>query len=236
MALEHVLGRYEHFLDDEDATIYTGQQGVETYKTPVDFVLSPEQINEFLQKAMDFDFGQSRYSEITGMYVTKLMQNCIDSKEHAPLFYLHVPIELESLGIALKAGRKEIGAAIHITGSLGNHCFTGSEGCSVDVHGNVQHHFARCAKNGVYRAYGGVGYAAAGYSENCTYEFYGCIKSGFDSAKDNTVRAHSGLALKVLKKCVPAGNLLEFVKDGKAERIVRMRDKSRIVQWLMRFR
>ncbi|MDI6738696.1 MAG: hypothetical protein QME12_09390 [Nanoarchaeota archaeon] len=236
MGLEHVLGRYEHFLDDEGEIIYSSLEGVETYKTPVDFVLSPEQINEFLQKAMGFDFGQSRYSEITGMYVTNLMQNCIDSREHTSLFYLHVPIELECLGFGLKAGRKEIGTAIHITGDLGDSCFTGSEGCSVDVHGNVKHNFARRAKNGVYRVHGEAGYAAAGYSENCTYEFYGGINSGFDSAKDNTVRAHSGQALKVLKKCVPAGNVLEFVKDGKAERIVRMRDKSRVVRWLLGMR
>ena len=213
MGLEHVLGKYEFLLNSNMASIYLGATGVETYETTVDFVLSPEEINEFLQKAMDFNFEQSRYSEITGMYVTKLIQNSFNAGHSRSRFHLSMPMELDCIGFGLK-GSLQQNVIVDVDYSLGSSCFTGSERCSAFIVGSVKDNFARCAKNSVFEVKGNTGYATAGYSTGCMYYFYGDIKSGFDCAKGNEFKAYSEQALKTFKKYVPSGNLIWHVKNN----------------------
>lgn len=235
MALEHVLGQYESFLDDKDPDLmfHTDMQKVASVDNPIGFVLSPHEIKEFLQTAVDFDYGQEKYNQITGLYATALIQNCLDAGIHTPIFDIVLTRPLFSFGYGLKAKGKGIGAAFVIRGDLADSGFVAAQGCSVDLHGDAWGNFARCARNCLFNVYGHAGGSVGGYSQNCTYELHAGIWSGFDYAKDNTIRVHSVQALKAMRKDVPAGNLLEFVKDGKAERIVRWRDKSRIVRWLL---
>ena len=232
MGLEHVLGNYEYFLNDEDASIYTGDSGVETYKETIDFVLSPEEINEFLQKAKDFNFGQHRYSETTGMYATKLVQNSIDAENNV-FELITVPFKMDCFGFGLKLKHGEP-VFIDVHGNLGNSCFTGSEGCFIDVHGSVKDQFARCAKDGQYRVTGNAGYGAGGYSERCTYEFGANVLRGFDCAKGNEFRAFTPEGLKTLKKYVPSGNSIYDLTQHKINKVTRLRDRFPFLEHFMR--
>ncbi|MDD4877849.1 MAG: hypothetical protein PHO02_02305 [Candidatus Nanoarchaeia archaeon] len=232
MGLEQALGKYEYFLNDEDASIYIGASGVETYKDKVDFVLSPEEINEFLQKAMDFNFEQHRYSEITGMYVTKLMQNYINACSDYPFFKLDLPVELDCLGFGLKA--KGAFLFLDIKGNLGDSCFTGSLGCSADIFGDVKDNFARCSMHSFFRVTGNVGYGSAGHSQKCVYEFFQKVGRGFDCAESNEFRAFTPEGLKTLKKYVPAGNSISYLEKDKFVDIKRLRDKFPFLEKFMR--
>jgi hypothetical protein len=229
MGLEQVLGKYEYFLNDEDALIYIGASGVETYKDTIDFVLSPDEINEFLQKAKDFDAGQWKYKDTTGMYVTRLMQNTLNAGDN--FLSLVVPMKIDCLGFGLKLNKEA--AFIDIIGDLGDSCFTNSYGCFVDVMGNVKNQFARCAKDSRFRVTGNAGYGSAGYSGRCTYEFGTSVQRGFDCAKHNEFRAFTPEGLSTLKKYVPSGNLIVYTHEGKTTHVRRMRDKYPFLEKFM---
>ena len=234
MGLEHVLGKYGYFLNDEDALMHIGSSGIDTYHDTIDFVLSPKEINEFLQKTRDFNLGQCSYNRITGLYVTKLIQNSFNAGHSR--FHLSMPMELDCVGFGLK-GSLQQNVIVDVDYSLGSSCFTGSERCSAFIVGSVKNNFARCAKNSVFEVKGNTGYATAGYSTGCMYYFYGEIKSGFDCAKGNEFKAYSEQALKTFKKYVPSGNLIWHVKNNDSVHqisITRLRDRFPFLEHFMR--
>ncbi len=232
MGLEQALGKYEYFLDDEDALIYSGASGVETYKDTIDFVLSPDEINEFLQKARGFNFEQSRYSAPPAPPPPKLVQNSIDAGNNV-FELITVPFKMDCFGFGLKLKHGQP-VFIDVHGNLGNSCFTGSEGCFIDVHGSVKDQFARCAKDGQYRVTGNAGYGSAGYSERCAYEFGANVLRGFDCAKGNEFRAFTPEGLKTLKKYVPSGNSIYDLTQHKINKVTRLRDKYPFLEKFMR--
>ena len=234
MGLEHVLGKYGYFLNDEDALMHIGSSGIDTYHDTIDFVLSPKEINEFLQKTRDFNLGQCSYNRITVLYVTKLIQNSFNAGHSR--FHLSMPMELDCVGFGLK-GSLQQNVIVDVDYSLGSSCFTGSERCSAFIVGSVKNNFARCAKNSVFEVKGNTGYATAGYSTGCMYYFYGEIKSGFDCAKGNEFKAYSEQALKTFKKYVPSGNLIWHVKNNDSVHpisITRLRDRFPFLEHFMR--
>lgn len=254
MGLEQAFGRYEHFLDSECRDLGNSGMNVDInlnvnevlgYKTPIDFVLRPGEIDEFLQRAGDFNFGQCLYSEKTAAYLTKLIQNSFRAGNNH--FHLHIPDKSGSLGYKQKAldfigfrlrGTPSQNIIVDVYGSLGSHCFTGSVNCSAFLEGSVQDNFARWARDGVFSVKGDTG-DTAGHSSGCRYYFYGKVKSGFEYAKNNEFTAYSEQALETLKKCVPAGNSIWHVPGighdiANRTRITRLRDRWPFLEQFMR--
>ncbi|MFA5887160.1 MAG: hypothetical protein WC852_00405 [Candidatus Nanoarchaeia archaeon] len=240
MGLEQALGKYEYFLDDKNV-FDVDNSGMGACHNTIDFVLNPDEINEFLQKTRDFNFGQCCYNEITGKYVSKLIQNSFNAGNH--FFVLETGrMNINCLGQNLR-GSVQNGNGfcypmiiVEVIGSIGDNCFTGSCGCYATIHGNVGNNLARCSNHSRLDVRGDAGYGAAEYSVSGLYEFRGSVKSGFYMAKDCTFRAHNEDALKVLKKSVPAGrsNILQKADGENFLRVKRIRD--RVLEKFMRRR
>ena len=118
-------------------------------------VLTPSEINAFLQMTMEFeDYERNSASDGVGHFITALIQNSYNAGHNNFVLYTsNLREKTDKLGWFTKGKSKRL-INIKIFGDLGNHCFENGEYLSVEIYGNVGSSCGSCVKYSTLRIEG----------------------------------------------------------------------------------
>ena len=242
--LGELLKIFEQALDVNLEDFVGHYDEVERIIKTVDQVLTPEEINSFLQQTIPYE-QHYYYKERTGDMVSKLIQNSYDAGHNNFKLNTKALKEVDAIALGL-IGQKENPINILVQGNLGNICGNNISDTIMKVEGSVGVYFGQDAEDSILEVHGNadenLGYSSkntsflvTGYvvekfgigTINSTFDFHGECKINL-STNPHVPREYHGITNceftvyrkkyynKVLK-VVPKGNNTIMLKDKKGK-------------------
>jgi hypothetical protein len=135
----------------------------------IDDVLTPEQINAFLQSTAAYEEDSELFDIHRGAFVSCLIQTSYEAGYND--FHLDTTAlrDVRSLGAWVK-GAEERPIQITISGNIGHHCGRAAHYMRIHVTGNTGQDFAMDARYSVFTVEGGVEHNCGLGAEKCTFK------------------------------------------------------------------
>ncbi|MFH1638134.1 MAG: hypothetical protein ABIB71_06935 [Candidatus Woesearchaeota archaeon] len=144
---EGLIKEYERILDIKCWNIPKGESNSYLAAAEINPVLSPEEINSFLQATIKYE-GHENYSFTTGLLITRLIQNSYDAgNKRFRLDTKALSKDIHNIAYKLK-GKEDNLLEIIVGGNVGNWCGDGAENIKeIYIAGDVGMWCGEWAKN-----------------------------------------------------------------------------------------
>src|SRR3989338_8965093 len=190
-------------------------------------VLTPSEINAFLQMTMEFeDYERNSASDGVGHFITALIQNSYNAGHRNFVLYTsNLREKTDKLGWFTKGKSKRL-INIKIFGDLGNHCFENAEYLSVNIYGNAKD---KCGHNANSSSFVIKGYVIFDihyfHAENSSYRLDGDligIKFGGGCSNCEFLTTNKRTLKKLLQSDLKNGtsNKIYFIRANGTKRLV----------------
>lgn len=175
--LAHLLSLYQRYLDNEQLAVLSKRQFfkpnyLKQSLEPIVHVLSPNQIDLFLQSTMIFEDHQN-YVDLTGLFVTKLVQNSYSNGYNDFILNTMNLPALNRLGSYLCAGLERDEPRCIVRGDIGGHCFEAASGIALQLKGDAGTYFGKDLKSSSVEVWGDIDRNALRDAHGCVMNLHG---------------------------------------------------------------
>ncbi len=198
-------------------------------------ILSPEQLNDFLQSTRKYENHLS-YSHVTSQFITRLIQTSYDSDNNGFFFDTSSLKDLVNFGLCLNGSEDRV-LNLYVDGDLGNGCFSHVYHSNISIDGSVGDEAGFKAENSTIRVSGDGGIrhgwgavnsyleincvsnALANYAERSTFVVNSVGNIPGKLASGCTFKTANKETYEKLKKLIPSENSVYFIhQDGSEEK------------------
>lgn len=179
---------------------------------PLEDVLTPEEINQFLQMTIIYENARD-YERASGQFITKLIQNSYD--EGFNNFELNVNNSMEMLGYRLQGDSSNL-MRMKIFGNLNRgYCLSSTNYLVCTIYGDVGERSANSCKNSVFNVFGNTGdfFGKSSDTDNSVFVVHGNVGEWNGHEIENSIFVVYG---NVGKYCFLGAKSSDIVVGGEA--------------------
>lgn len=183
-------------------------------------ILTPAEINLFLQATIGFE-ERKKYSELTGIFITRLIQNSYNAGHNNFKLNTKNRKGLHYFGSFLE-GKEGNPLTIYGEGDVGHLCFNSAEHIIFSIKGNVGQQCGHYATNSIFSIRGDVRFELGYSATHCTFLIEGNLGDrGSWMAKKSTFKTPNEKTLEKLRRDVPINNTIIYVRQDGTEEVIR---------------